>query len=47
MDYMKIITVQEVTNQGIHNIAPIVETLAKAEGLVAHAESVRVRCTIA
>jgi histidinol dehydrogenase len=47
MDYMKIITVQEVTNQGIHNIAPIVETLAKAEGLAAHAESVRVRCTIA
>ncbi len=45
MDYMKIITVQEVTNQGIQSIAPIVETLAKAEGLMAHAESVRVRCT--
>ena len=45
MDYMKIITVQEVTREGIRSIAPVVETLAKAEELVAHAESVRVRCT--
>lgn len=45
MDFMKIITVQEVTREGIRRIAPIVETLAVAEGLVAHAESVRVRCT--
>jgi histidinol dehydrogenase len=45
MDFMKIITMQEVTREGIRRIAPIVETLAAAEGLVAHAESVRVRCT--
>jgi histidinol dehydrogenase len=44
MDYMKVITVQEVTREGILRIAPVVETLAEAEGLMAHAESVRVRC---
>jgi histidinol dehydrogenase len=44
MDYMKIITVQEVTREGIRRIAPVVEALARAEGLLAHAESVRVRC---
>ncbi len=45
MDYMKVITVQEVSREGIRRIAPVVETLAEAEGLVAHAESVRVRCS--
>lgn len=44
MDYLKIITVQEVTREGLRSIAPVVETLATAEGLRAHAESVRVRC---
>lgn len=44
MDFMKVITVQEVSLEGIRRIAPVVETLAEAEGLMAHAESVRVRC---
>jgi histidinol dehydrogenase len=44
MDYMKVITVQEVSREGMKRIASVVETLAEAEGLVAHAESVRVRC---
>jgi histidinol dehydrogenase len=44
MDFMKVITVQEVSREGIRNIAPVVEALASAEGLQAHAESVRVRC---
>jgi histidinol dehydrogenase len=44
MDFMKVITVQEVMREGIRSIAPVVETLATAEGLAAHAESVRVRC---
>ncbi len=44
MDYLKVITMQEVSREGIRGIAPVVETLAKAEGLMAHAESVRVRC---
>jgi len=44
MDFLKVITVQEVTREGLRAIAPVVETLATAEGLKAHAESVRVRC---
>jgi histidinol dehydrogenase len=43
MDYMKVITMQEVSRRGIQKLAPTVETLATAEGLTAHAESVRVR----
>lgn len=43
MDFVKIITVQEVTKAGLKKIAPVVTTLAEAEGLKAHAESVRVR----
>jgi histidinol dehydrogenase len=42
-DFLKVITVQEVTREGLRAIAPVVETLAEAEGLKAHAESVRVR----
>jgi histidinol dehydrogenase len=44
LDFVKIVTVQEVTRAGLRKIAPVVETLAKAEGLAGHAESVRVRC---
>lgn len=44
LDYSKIITVQEITREGLQSLAPVVETLAEAEGLIAHAESVRVRC---
>ena len=44
MDFLKVITVQEVTREGLRAIAPIVETLAEAEGLKAHAQSVRMRC---
>lgn len=44
MDYLKVITVQEVSREGIREIGPVVETLATAEGLQAHAQSVRVRC---
>lgn len=43
MDFVKIITVQEVSHAGLRKIGPIAETLATAEGLQAHAESVRVR----
>ena len=45
IDYFKVITVQEVSREALVRIAPIVTTLAEAEGLHAHAESVRVRCT--
>jgi histidinol dehydrogenase len=44
MDFVKIISVQEVSRAGLERAAPVVETLATAEGLIAHAESVRARC---
>ena len=43
-DFVKVISVQEVSREGLRGIAGVVETLAEAEGLKAHAESVRVRC---
>ena len=43
-DFVKVISVQEVSSAGLRRIALVVETLAEAEGLKAHAESVRVRC---
>ena len=42
-DFLKVITVQRLSKAGLRNIAPIVKTLAEAEGLNAHAQSVRVR----
>jgi histidinol dehydrogenase len=44
MDFVKIISVQEVSQPGLERAAAVVETLATAEGLVAHAEAVRARC---
>jgi histidinol dehydrogenase len=44
VDFVKIITVQHFSAAGLAKIAPTVTTLAEAEGLRAHAESVRVRC---
>jgi len=43
-DFMKIITVQRVSATGLKQIAPAIECLATAEGLPAHAQSIRVRC---
>jgi histidinol dehydrogenase len=44
LDFIKIITVQQLSVLGLRRIAPTVERLAEAEGLAAHAESIRVRC---
>jgi histidinol dehydrogenase len=44
LDFLKIISVQELTAAGLRSIAPAITTLAEAEGLSAHAESIRVRC---
>lgn len=44
MDFVKIITVQELSRKGLRSIASTVEFLAETEGLTAHAESIRVRC---
>jgi histidinol dehydrogenase len=46
-DFVKVISVQEVSREGLRQIAPVVESLAEAEGLKAHAESVRTRCAYA
>jgi len=44
-DFRKWITWQEVTPAGLRRIGPAVATLARAEGLVAHAEAVEKRLT--
>jgi histidinol dehydrogenase len=44
-DFLKVITVQDVSREGLRKLGPIAETLAEAEGLKAHAQSVRVRYT--
>jgi histidinol dehydrogenase len=44
LDFVKIITVQQFSSTGLRKIAPTVTTLADADGLRAHAASVRVRC---
>jgi histidinol dehydrogenase len=47
MDFVKLITVQELSANGLKRIAPTIETLAETEGLRAHADSIRVRCASA
>lgn len=46
-DFVKTISVQHLSRGGLQAIAPAVMTLADAEGLKAHAESIRVRCASA
>lgn len=43
MDFVKVITVQEYTREGLRSLAPHAIALAEAEGLKGHAESVRVK----
>jgi histidinol dehydrogenase len=42
-DFVKLVTVQRVTKRGLGRIARTVTTLARAEGLEAHARSIEVR----
>jgi len=42
-DFVKVISVQELTSDGLKRLAPAITTLARAEGLEAHARSVEVR----
>ena len=42
-DFVKVISVQELTRQSLLKLAPAITTLARAEGLEAHARSVEVR----
>ena len=41
--FVKKITFQYLSEEGLNNIAPAVEAMAEAEGLQAHAEAVRIR----
>ncbi|MGD0513489.1 MAG: histidinol dehydrogenase [Terriglobales bacterium] len=43
LDFMKLISVQKLSRNGLRGIASVVESLASAEGLRAHAESIRFR----
>jgi histidinol dehydrogenase len=43
MDFVKVITVQQYTRKGLRRMGPHAITMAEAEGLTGHAESVRVR----
>jgi histidinol dehydrogenase len=45
LDYLRIISCQEISREGIRRIAPPAIALAQAEGLHGHAESLRVRCS--
>lgn len=44
LDFVKLISVQKLSRSGLRQIAPSVEVLANAEGLQAHARSIRLRC---
>src|SRR6266542_764805 len=44
MDFVKFITVQELSSRGLQRIAGSIVKLAETEGLRAHADSIRVRC---
>jgi histidinol dehydrogenase len=42
-DFVKVISVQELTPRALRELAPAITTLARAEGLEGHARSVEVR----
>jgi histidinol dehydrogenase len=44
LDFLKIITVQELSREGLQKIAPSIVALADAEELRAHGQSIEVRC---
>lgn len=44
IDFVKLITVQDLSSRGLNRIAKSIITLAETEGLKAHADSIRVRC---
>jgi histidinol dehydrogenase len=44
MDFVKLITMQNLSENGLRKIATAILTLAETEGLRAHADSIRVRC---
>jgi histidinol dehydrogenase len=47
LDFVRIISCQEISHAGVQRIAPPAIAIAEAEGLRGHAESLRVRCPYA
>jgi histidinol dehydrogenase len=45
LDFVKLITVQRLSHNGLSALAPAVTSLAETEGLRAHAQSIAVRCS--
>jgi histidinol dehydrogenase len=43
LDFLKLVTVQEYTQQGVRQLGPAAICLANAEGLTAHADAIRAR----
>ena len=43
LDYVKIVSVQKLSERGLRQLAPAITTLARAEGLEAHARSIEIR----
>ncbi|HEX4229041.1 MAG TPA: histidinol dehydrogenase [Bryobacteraceae bacterium] len=43
-DFVKVIAVQKLSTTALQELAPVITTLARAEGLEAHARAVEVRC---
>lgn len=43
LDYVKVVSVQKLTESGLRSIAPTIVNLARSEGLEAHARSVEIR----
>jgi histidinol dehydrogenase len=42
-DFVRLITVQEYSAKGLASVASDVTALARAEGLIAHAQSINIR----
>jgi histidinol dehydrogenase len=47
LDFVKLIAVQQLSSRALRSISKTVTCLADAEGLRAHAESIRLRCNVA
>jgi len=45
LDFVKLISIQKLTKPGMKRIAGVLESMATAEGLRAHADSIRMRCS--
>ena len=43
LDFVKLITMQEYSEQGVRQLGPVAIRLANAEGLAAHADAIRAR----